>query len=88
MNRFFQIDAEASNYHSFTDSCEELRKILSGVDIYYDHWGEEGIYSFDLSVSMEKVVLESLDREFDLMLLWHHKTPRIAFNYKVVLYES
>ncbi len=88
MNRYFYIEAEASNFHSFTDSCDELRQIISEIDVFYDHLGVEGTYRFELTASMEKVTLESLEREFDLMLLWKNKIPAISFTYKVDLHES
>jgi|GEM_PF-3628876 hypothetical protein len=88
MNRYFQIDAEAANYYTYTDSCEELRVIISQIDIFYDYWGIEGTYSFDLMAYMDRITLESLEREFDPMLLWHNRTPKISFDYKVWSYES
>jgi len=88
MERFFRIEAEVSNNFTFTVSCDDLRTIISEVDIFYDHWGIGGTYKFELSASMERVTLESLEREFDLMMLWNYKTPKIVFEYKVELYES
>ena len=88
MNRFFQIEAEAGNFYTFTDSCDELRAIISEVDIYYDHLGVDGRYDFELSAHMDRVMLSSLEREFDLMMLWNYKRPQVSFRYTVVSYES
>jgi hypothetical protein len=88
MNRYFQINAEAANYYTYTESCEELRVIISQVDIFYDYLGIEGTYSFYLKAYMDSVNLESLEREFDPMLLWYNRVPKVSFDYKVLSYES
>ncbi len=88
MNRFFQVNAEAANHHTFVHSLEELIPLLSEVDIFFDHWNVTGTYHFELSADMEKVYLSSLDREFDLLLLWNLKAPVATFEYTVERYES
>jgi hypothetical protein len=88
MNRYFQIEAQAANHFTFVETCEELRLLISEVDIFYDHWNISGTYHFQLSAHMDNVNLASLEREFDLMMLWHHKTPAISFSYTVEPYES
>jgi len=88
MNRIFQVDAEASNHYTFVSSLEELVPLLSEVDIFFDYGTETGTYRFRLSADMEKVYLTSVDREFNLMLLWNLKTPVATFEYTVERYES
>lgn len=87
LNRYFQVEAEASNYHSFTTSFDELITVISEIDIFYETWGIEGTYRFELTAGMDRVHLASLDKEFDLMMLWHYKNPRVTFEYKVERYE-
>jgi len=88
MNRFFQADVKSSNIYVDLLSYEELKQAVSEVDIVYEHFGISGKYLFELSAYMNIIELASLDREFDLMLLWNFKKPTITFQFEVDTYEA
>jgi hypothetical protein len=46
------------------------------------------VITLELESSLEKMKLESLDKEYDMMILWKYKRPRLEMQLDKAQYEN
>jgi hypothetical protein len=88
LKAYYQINLGPDNNQVITESYEELLTLISHLEFIYSYSGEPGVYHFTLTASLDKIRLDTMDRDFDMMMLWNFKQPRATFSYKVEIYES
>ncbi len=76
LSQFFTIGLEEQNISTTTDSYQELIDIISKVEYQYE--GEE-LNEVNISIKsfLKKIRLQSINKEYDMMMLWKFKKPSI-----------
>ena len=84
----YQISVGASENQIIVESYKEMIDLITSVTFHYNHFGKSDLYHFTLTSYLGKIRLDTMDREFDLMMLWNFKQPSISFSYKVEEHED
>ncbi len=66
--------------------CEDyqcLVKELSTIKWHFRQLRSVSDYDFSINAHLEKIYFEQMDKEFNLMLLWKNKSPRLKERIKV-----
>ena len=66
--------------------CEDyqcLVKDLSNVEWHFRRLRSVSDYDFSIYAHLDKIYFEQMDKEFNLMLLWKNKTPRLKERIKI-----
>ena len=66
--------------------CEDYQYLmleLSKVKWHFRRLRSVSDYDFSISSHLDKIYFEQMDKEFNLMLLWKNKTPRLKERIKV-----
>jgi len=76
LEQVFNISLEEQDQLSTTDSYNQLKSIVSKIEYSYE---VENIKEGTLTINayLPKIRLESLNREFDLMMLWKYNRPEL-----------
>lgn len=87
LEQIYIIFLEDQNVQTSAVSLEELIEIISGIDYVCKCEGfDEG--NISLSSHLKKVRLKSIDKEYDMMMLWKFKKPSVKQKYKKLITET
>lgn len=77
LSQLFDIELEDQDLTSSTNSYDELKNIISQVEYSFE---DENINDCTLTMNayLPKIRLESLNRDFDLMMLWKFNKPELS----------
>ena len=79
IGKIFHVFLEEQNIQTTTTSYAELLELISLIEYDYNEDDYES-GQVVLSAHMKKIRLQSLNKEYDLMMLWKFKKPRLSRN--------
>ncbi|MCD4797045.1 MAG: hypothetical protein K8R49_07760 [Candidatus Cloacimonetes bacterium] len=76
MSQFFTIELEEQEKSLSMESYQQLLETISNVE--YSYKGDE-LTEIDITLTsfLKKIHLESINKEYDMMMLWNFKKPKI-----------
>ncbi len=87
VTKYYLIEQGSPEKRLITANYQEMLRMLSEVELLFDYELRAGTYQFELKAHLEPVVLETFEKEFDMMVLWNYKIPKVTFSYEVELDE-
>ena len=86
VTKYYLIEQGTPDNRLIASNYKEMLIILSEIEICCNHLKIDN-YQFELKAHLEPVILETFEKEFDVMVLWNYKVPRVTFSYEVKLNE-
>jgi hypothetical protein len=87
LSKFFDITLEEQKENFSTDSYQQLIEKISQIEYTYENAELENIV-VSLESSLKKIRLQSMKKEYDLMMLWKFKKPKTEKHCRKADYES
>lgn len=72
----FTVFLEEKQEQITVSSVEQVKEIISAIEYYYNATKYDGGHII-LSSYLKKIKLQSMQKEYDLMMLWKFKKPKI-----------
>jgi hypothetical protein len=76
LKKYYNVFLEEQNLQTVITDYDELIESISQVEYYYNGDKYEGGH-VTLTAYMKKIKLQKLKKEYDLMMLWKFKKPKI-----------
>jgi hypothetical protein len=77
LEKIYNVFLEEQNLQTTCTNFNQLIETISQIEYFYNGQKYEGGHVI-LSAYMKKIRLQSLNKEYDLMMLWKFKKPKIT----------
>ncbi len=76
MKKIYTVDLEDQSDTFVIEDYSQLIEKISEIEYLYNYPPEEE-FQLIITAYMDKIVLDTMDKEFDLMMLWKFKSPKL-----------
>ncbi|MCF7794668.1 MAG: hypothetical protein K9N09_12060 [Candidatus Cloacimonetes bacterium] len=76
LGKYYTVYLEEQQMQTTASNYEELKEIISNVEYSYNSVKYDGGHIL-LSAYLKKIKLQSMQKEYDMMMLWKFKKPKV-----------
>ena len=79
LDQNFNVNLEENELETTTNSYEELIETISQIEYEFEFTNELNYEQLDVTISsfLESIYLDALGKDYDMMMLWKFKKPKV-----------